>query len=255
MIVDSIVTLLPAVPKYYEDRQQLKLGTDRSECAGGGGGREGYGGEGELGRGEGRVGLGGCWMVLVHTTCQYSYVLLTTEDKALRDDATLGSLGVKEDTSLYFKDLGPQISWRMVSWPCFTLTPHSHTNSSHSLLVVTLTLHTPSSQSHSSHSLLTVTLFTLTPHSYTNSSRSLLTVTLTLHTHSSQSHSSHSLLTVTLNSSHSLLTVTFTLFSFPLFCVNSSNRSVPLLQSVHQYVSVHLCVCVRRCSWLSTQAL
>ena len=234
-------------------------------------------------------------MVLVHTTCQYSYVLLTTEDKALRDDATLGSLGVKEDTSLYFKDLGPQISWRMVSWPCFTLTPHSHTNSSHSLLVVTLTLHTPSSQSHSSHSLLTVTLFTLTPHSYTNSSRSLLTVTLTLHTHSSQSHSSHSLLTVTLftltphsytnssrslltvtltlhthssqshsshslltvtlNSSHSLLTVTFTLFSFPLFCVNSSNRSVPLLQSVHQYVSVHLCVCVRRCSWLSTQAL
>ena len=40
--------------KYYVSRQQLKLGSDKSECIGGGEGRggEGRGGEGE-GRGEG----------------------------------------------------------------------------------------------------------------------------------------------------------------------------------------------------------
>ena len=47
----------------------------------------------------------------------YMHVLLTTEDKALKDEATLGSLGVKEGTVLYFKDLGPQISWRTVRLP------------------------------------------------------------------------------------------------------------------------------------------
>lgn len=79
-------------------------------------------------------GVGWYWC----TTPVNIVMLLTTEDKALRDDATLGSLGVKEGTILYFKDLGPQISWRMVSWLV-----------SHSLLTVTLTPHTHSLQSHS----------------------------------------------------------------------------------------------------------
>ena len=138
----------------------------------------------------------------------YMHVLLTTEDKALKDEATLGSLGVKEGTVLYFKDLGPQISWRTVRLPTHSSQSQSHllltvTHSPHSLTHLTVThSHAHSSQSHS---LLTVTL--TSPHSHTHSSQShspLLTITLTPHSHTHLSSQSHSpLLTVTLTSPHS----------------------------------------------------
>ena len=43
-----------------------------------------------------------------------SVVLLLSEAKSLKDDATLESLGVEDGGALYFKDLGPQIGWKTV---------------------------------------------------------------------------------------------------------------------------------------------
>lgn len=41
---------------------------------------------------------------------------LILEGKALKDDETLGSLGLSgKKGTLYFKDLGPQIGWTTVS--------------------------------------------------------------------------------------------------------------------------------------------
>ena len=168
----------------------------------------------------------------------YMHVLLTTEDKALKDEATLGSLGVKEGTVLYFKDLGPQISWRTVRLPT-----HSSQSQSHLLLTVT---HSPHSLTH-----LTVTH----SHAHSSQSHSLLTVTLTsphshTHSHTHLSSQSHSLLTVTLTSPHSHTHLSSQSHSPLLSPCSVSNNSISffLPSLLLMCVSVRVYVCVHRCS-------